>query len=126
MIFALYLDTKHILMTRTCIIIASIFCSALSSSAQAPQKLNIEEVTVFLSGAQISSTSRIHLNKGENEIVFTNVAGDVNAQSLMVNAGNGVAVESATFLNNYLVTDNISPRIKNLKDSIETVTDTRS
>ena len=127
MIFAQHLNTKHMFMKHTCItIIASILCFGQTSYAQTSQKLTIEEVTVFLRGAQLSSTAKIHLNKGENEIVFTNVAGDINAQSLTINAGSGVAVESGTFLNNYLITDNFSPRAKELKDSIETVTDTRN
>lgn len=128
MIFALNLISKQIFMkhTQIIIIIASMVCAGQISLAQTTQKLAIEQVTVFLNGAQLSSSAKTHLNKGENEIVFTNVAGDVNAQSLIVNAGNGVAVESSTFLNNYLVTDNFSPKARELKDSIETVTDIRN
>ncbi len=100
------------------------FCN--TSFAAGQQKLNIEQATVFLHGAQLTSTAKVHLVKGENEILFTNVAGDINTQSLSVNAGSGVAVESAVFQNNYLVSDILSPRAKELKDSIETMTDVRN
>ncbi len=86
--------------------------------AQAHQKLNIEQATVFLSGAELTSTANISLSKGENEILFTNVAGDVNSQSLTVNATNGVVIESATFQNNYLEAEIFSPEAKMIKDSI--------
>jgi uncharacterized protein (TIGR02231 family) len=36
----------------------------------------------------------------------------------VVNTTNGVAVQSVTFQNNYLTTDNVSPRVKELQDSI--------
>ena len=100
-------------------------CIAISSHgllfSQAPHKLSIERATVFLSGAELTSTAALTLSKGENEILFTNVAGDVNNQSIIVNATNGVVVESSTFKNDYAVTDNVSPKVKMLKDSIEMV-----
>ena len=92
-----------------------------SLCAQPQQKLNIEQATVFLSGAELTSTAKVTLVKGENEFVFTNVAGDVNSQSLTVSATNGVVVEAATFQNNYLATEVLSPRATLIKDSIEQI-----
>ncbi len=91
--------------------------------AQPQQKLAIEQATVFLSGAELVSTAKLNLNKGENEILFTNVAGDVNSQSLSVSATNGVVVASATFQNNYLATEVLSPKAQQIKDSIELMTE---
>lgn len=100
--------------------------SSFAVHAQQPQKLNIEQATVFLSGAELVSTAYISVSKGENEVVFSNVAGDVNQQSIVVKATNGLIVESVTFQNNYLNTDNLSPKAKALKDSIEFVTQERA
>ena len=61
-----------------------------SLGAQTQQKLNIDAATVFLSGAELISSTKITLPKGETEVLFTNVAGDVNTQSLTINATNGV------------------------------------
>ncbi len=99
-------------------------CSPLM--AQTQQKLNIEQATVYLSGAELLSTARLNLQKGENEILFTNVAGDINSQSITVNATNGVVVESATFQNNYLASEVFSPKAKEIKDSIELLADVRT
>jgi uncharacterized protein (TIGR02231 family) len=99
---------------------------ASNTYAQTQQKLDIEQATVFLNGAQLTSTAKVKLIKGENEILFTNVAGDINQQSLTVSAGNGVVVESAVFQNNYLITQILSPKAKEIKDSIEILTDNRS
>lgn len=110
------------------IAILTVASSGIASSifAQTQQKLDIEQATVFLTGAQLTSTAKVKLIKGENDILFTNVAGDINQQSITVNAGNGVVVESAVFQNNYLTTQILSPKAKDIKDSIEILTDSRS
>ncbi len=87
--------------------------------AQPQQKLKIEEAVVFLNGAELTSTSQVNLASGENEILFTNVAGDINTQSITVGASGGVVVESATFQNNYLGKDILTAQVKEMKDSIE-------
>jgi len=98
----------------------------MTADAQTNYKLNIEQATVFLHGAQLTGSAKVQFKKGENEIIFTNVAGDINTQSLTVNAGAGVAVESAVFSNDYLATEVLSPRAKEIKDSIEILTDERT
>ena len=109
---------KYITLTMSTLILGA----GTTCLAQPQQKLNIESATVFLSGAELTSTAKLSLVKGENEIKFINVAGDVNNQSIVANASNGVLVESVTFQNNYLATDNVSPKAKEIKDSIELVT----
>ncbi len=108
-------------MKQTILAVAALVVAAANgtATAQITQKLNLEKATVFLSGAQLESTARVSLSKGENEVRFTNVAGNVNKESIIVGATNGVVVESVTFQNNFLATDNLSPRAKELKDSIE-------
>ena len=105
--------------------VAAMLCYSVTVNAQTQQRLNIDAATVFLSGAELTSSTKLNLVKGENEILFTNVAGDVNAQSLTVKASGGVVVESATFQNNYLAAEVLSPRAKELKDSIELLKDNK-
>src|ERR1043165_7893735 len=110
----LEIKTLHMLKTSFILPAALALCFCNTSFAQPQQKLDIEQATVFLHGAQLTSTTKMKLLKGENEILFTNVAGDINTQSLTVNAGAGVVVESAVFQNNYLVSENLSPRAKEI------------
>ena len=60
--------------------------------AQSKQKVEIESATVFLKGAELTSKTKVSLGAGETEILFTNVAGNVNQQSLTIGASNGVVV----------------------------------
>lgn len=98
----------------------------LPATSQTAQKLSLDRATVFINNAELSSSARISLAKGENEFIFSNVAGNINTQSIAISATNGVAVESVTFQNNFTVSDNISPRVKELKDSIELMNDKRA
>jgi len=102
------------------LIIASIsLLSPLAVFAQVQEKATLQSATIFLNGAELTSTAHVNLQKGENEVLFTNVAGNVNQQSLGISAHNDVVIESSTFQNNYLNTDNLTPRAKELKDSID-------
>lgn len=99
---------------------ALVFLLEFSSAfAQTKEKVQIKEATVFLRGAELFSTASVNVSSGETEILFTNIAGNVNQQSLNVGASNGVVVQSAIFQNNYLVDETLSPRAKDIKDSIE-------
>jgi uncharacterized protein (TIGR02231 family) len=101
------------------ILSAAILLTATGTFAQTKQKANIEHITVFLSGAEIESNAKITLPKGESEVLFTNIAGNIMQQSISVGVGNGVIVQSASAQNDYLLSNNLSPKAQGIKDSIE-------
>lgn len=103
----------------------AILAGTIEAKAAEQEKLTIEKATVFLSSAQLTSSAKVNLHKGENEILFSNVAGNINTESIVINIGNGVAVTSTTFQNNFLGQENVSPKVKALKDSIEAVNNQR-
>lgn len=89
--------------------------------AQTRQSVDISHATIFLNGAELSSSTKINLPQGETEILFTNIAGNVNQQSLNIGADNGVVIQSATFQNNFLVAEILSPRARAIQDSIDII-----
>lgn len=93
--------------------------AAVTAFAQKTQKLSITHVTVFLSGAEIESDTRIDVPQGSSEILLTNVAGNLNAQSISVGAGNNVVIQSVTPKNDYTGEKTLSPIARRLGDSIE-------
>lgn len=112
---------------RNFIAIACAVCiSSIPAIAQTKQKADIESATVFLNGAELFSKAKVNLPVGESEILFTNIAGNVNQQSLNIGASSGVVVQSATFQNNFLREENLSPRAKEIKDSITQLEKSRS
>lgn len=99
--------------------VAILLLIAGSVQAQIKQKATIEHITVFLSGAEIENTAKLTLPQGESEVLFTNIAGNIVQQSISVGVGNGVIVQSATAQNDYLVSNNLSPKAQGIKDSID-------
>lgn len=89
------------------------------SSAQTKQPVVIQHATIFLNGAELTSQAKLNLPQGESEVLFTNIAGNVNQESLTIGADNQVIIQSAGFQNNYLQTEIISPTVKQLEDSLE-------
>ncbi len=100
-------------------------CLLLSASAFAQPRtaVNITNATIFLNGAELASNAKISLPAGESDVIFTNIAGNVNQQSLTIGAEAGIVVQSATFQNNYLGDSALSPRAKMLRDSITLLED---
>jgi uncharacterized protein (TIGR02231 family) len=90
-----------------------------SAGADQKQKVDIEQATVFLSGAEVLSSAKINLPKGESEVVFTNVAYDVKPQSISVGAGNGVVVESTIFMAGTDPDEANSQIVKDYQDSVQ-------
>ena len=62
---------------RISIAIAGIFLAALAgraAAAEVPAASRVDAVTVFLSGAEVTRTAQLNLDKGEHTIVFSTLA----------------------------------------------------
>ena len=106
-------------MKRSILLFFQLFCAVIIAGAQPQVKTSIHAATIFLSGAELACTAKVSLPQGESDIIFTNVAGSVNQQSLTIGAENGVVIQSATFQNNYLADSNQSPRARKIQDSVD-------
>lgn len=112
--------------SRSFFITCILAVSAITAGAQTRVGVDINHATVFLNGAELSSTAKVSLPQGETDILFTNIAGNVNQQSLNIGADNGVIIQSASFQNNYLASETLSPRARVIKDSIQLIQDKRA
>jgi uncharacterized protein (TIGR02231 family) len=91
-----------------------------NTQAQNQEKVTLREATVFLHGAELMSTANINLHKGENEIVFTNIATEVNPQSITIGTDKDASVMSAVYKVDYLSESEVtSLLIKMIKDSLD-------
>ena len=91
-----------------------------NTQAQNHERVTLREATVFLHGAELVSTANINLHKGENEIIFTNIATDVNQQSITIGTDKDASVMSAVYKVDYLSEREVtSPLIKMIKDSLD-------
>lgn len=101
----------------------------LSLSLMAQQEVNskIEQVTVYLNGAQITRTATVELNPGKNTLLFKNLPFVLDKENLqaMATGGDDVLLLGVTATVDYINKQQNSPEIvalekrkKQLKDSI--------
>ncbi|MDR0780653.1 MAG: mucoidy inhibitor MuiA family protein [Pseudomonadales bacterium] len=98
-------------------LLAALGLGALHAVAQSQpvQKVQLQEAIVFLRGAQLTSSITLDVPVGDSEWVLSNVAGNINEQSLSVAASSGVVVQFATVRNDYLEEEVLSPRAVDIK-----------
>ncbi|MEM7039746.1 MAG: mucoidy inhibitor MuiA family protein, partial [Bacteroidota bacterium] len=77
----------------------------------------IQDVTVFLRGAQVTRSTSTSLKSGKNVLIFRGLADGIDAKSIQVAAPQDVLINSVTKETNYLNRQKPSPRIKALQDS---------
>ncbi len=81
----------------------------------------LKVVTVYRTGAEIEHTAMASLKSGNNELVIEGISSYLDANSIQVNCPAAVTILGMEFSNNYLGSENISPVVKSLKDSIEKI-----
>ncbi|AWH87541.1 DUF4139 domain-containing protein [Limnobaculum parvum] len=93
-------------------------CSVSAQADTLTEKMTLNNVTVFIRGAELFNSGKVTLPAGESEVIFTNIASDLNEQSMMVEADNGVVVQSSGVRRDFL-SENVSPEVESLKKQIE-------
>jgi len=102
------------------------FCFCLTQlqgqTIKAPSK--VQEVTVYMLGAELHSTASVNIPKGKNTVIFTGLSPQLNAGSIRFSIENSDAtILSVTSRINYLNGQGDNAQIKKLKDSVELITD---
>lgn len=86
-----------------------------------PAKSQITDVTVFLSGAQVSEEATIALAKGDNIVVFEGLATNIDARSIQAAAPDIVLINSVRHEVNFMKEQVQTPRIIRLQDSLRLI-----
>ncbi len=76
----------------------------------------IEKVTVYLSGAEITRTATCLLKEGSNEVVFTGLSHKIDESSIQVSGLNAVSILSMAYDINYLEKSESDPLLKQWED----------
>lgn len=83
---------------------------------------NPKNVTVFLTGAELSHTNQVSLKKGKNLLKFIGLSSKMDEGSIVVDLENkSLVILSVYSHNNFLTRAESSPVIKSLKDTIEKI-----
>jgi uncharacterized protein (TIGR02231 family) len=103
------------------ILILLIINSISTFSKEVKVKSDIKEVTVFLSGASVTSVGSTNLSAGANEIVFENLSPYIDASSILAKGEGSFTILGVSLRTNYLMNQPKPKEIKALEDSLEAV-----
>ena len=102
-------------------ILALILVSFRPPEAKNKVSATLKNVTVFRSGANLEHTATANLQSGNNELVIDGLSSYLDINSIQVNCPAAVTILGIEFSNDFLGEENISPVVKSLKDSLESI-----
>ena len=86
-------------------------------------KTTINSIIVYLDGAEIKRTQKLNLEKGRNTIIFTGLSPKIDTRSIRISTSEDISILSVSSKINYLTKSKETPKIKQLKDSVEVKSD---
>lgn len=118
-------NRKRNFMRTICILMFSlIFSNVFSQEAVEKEiKSDVNEVTVFLDGAQIVRKKNVDLTKGNSIIKFINLSPFIDAKSIQVKAEGTLTVLAVNHQQNYLNKMEKSAELTELQEQIEIISD---
>ena len=109
-------------MKKYIILLASILLfSNIQAENETEGKSQIESVTVFLQGAQVTRESTVSLKKGKNAVYFRGLGEGINPQSIQVSAPEAFLIHGVVHEVNYLQRHIEEPKVKMLQDSLDII-----
>lgn len=81
----------------------------------------VNEVTLYLNGAELNHTLNVPLQKGTNEIVVKNISNQLDENSIRIKSNKSMTILSASFTNKYYNEFEIDPNsvaLQKVQDSI--------
>src|SRR5438552_1763029 len=83
----------------------------------------VKAVILYLDGAEVTQNKQVNINAGRTIVNFVGLSPKLISKSIQVNVGNEIIVLSVSDKINFLTEQKETPRVKQLKDSIELMTD---
>ncbi|MCE3225614.1 MAG: hypothetical protein K0S32_165 [Bacteroidetes bacterium] len=108
------------------LIVAGLLCFGIAVSQNVENvqvKTPVKSVTLYLDGAEVAQAKQVNLNAGRTLITFTGLSPKLISKSIQVNVAPDVTVLSVSDKINFLSESKETPRLKQIKDSIEMLSD---
>ncbi|WP_347841533.1 mucoidy inhibitor MuiA family protein [uncultured Draconibacterium sp.] len=110
--------------TINILLLSLIFSNVFSQEVLEKEvKTEVDEVTVFLDGAQVVRKKTVDLTKGKSIIKFVNLSPFIDAKSVQVKAEGELTVLSVNHQQNYLDKMEKSAELTDLEKRLETIED---
>jgi TonB-dependent SusC/RagA subfamily outer membrane receptor len=94
---------------------------ALASEDHPKAKAELNAVTVYRAGAEMTHSAKVNLSKGNAELIIENLSNAIEINSVQIKTSDNVTVMGVEFNTDYLKDEIKSPRSKMLEDSAEKI-----
>jgi uncharacterized protein (TIGR02231 family) len=97
------------------------FCTSLLCVAQEntiPVNATINEVTIYLNGAEIRGSSEVAAKKGRNKLILKNLSSSLQENSFQVTTSDVAELLSVTLTSSKIRLEDVLPEAKTISDSI--------
>ena len=115
--------------TKTILLVHLLFFIAFAKASEKPQPkpLNsaIKEVTVYLSGAEITREATTQLSTGLNTIVIDKLSPDIDENSIQISGLGDATIQSINYGINYLTKLKYTKKVDSLKARLEVIDQTK-
>src|SRR5690606_31080217 len=91
------------------IFICTICTTVLTAQKPVFVTSKVNEVTLYLNGAELNHTLNVPLQKGTNEIVVKNISNQLDENSIRIKSNKSMTILSASFSNKYYNEFEIDP-----------------
>ncbi|MEQ1798907.1 MAG: DUF4140 domain-containing protein, partial [Lacibacter sp.] len=91
------------------------FTLPAQSIKRVPVETKMEQVTVFMKGAQVKRTAKQMISSGKQEIVFTGISTDIEKQSVQVKADGKLTILSVKVQRDFLKEQEVREEIKTVQ-----------
>ncbi len=92
------------------------FTLLAQSVKRVPVETKMEQVTVFMKGAQVKRTAKQMISSGKQEIVFTGISTDIEKQSVQVKADGKLTILSVKVQRDFLKEQEVREEIKTVQN----------
>jgi TonB-dependent SusC/RagA subfamily outer membrane receptor len=103
------------------LLLAAAIMPALASEDHPKTIANLNAVTVYRTGAEMTHLAKASLNKGNTELIIENLSNAIEINSVQIKTSDNVTVMGVEFTADYMKDEIKSPRIKILEDSAEKI-----
>jgi len=112
---------KRVITATLAFIVIAITTKAADDKNIVPAEL--KTATVYRTGAELTHNAKAFVKQGSSELIIEGISSYIDINSLQIKCPASVTLLGVEFSNNYLGTENISPVVKRMQDSVERVQD---
>jgi TonB-dependent SusC/RagA subfamily outer membrane receptor len=116
-----FIKIAHMRPLSVFILLLALSFTASAGEGQHVIPATLRSATVYRSGAELTHTASVHLERGANDVIIGDLSNAIDIASIRIGCTANVTIMSATFSTDHLQPETVSSFIKKLQDSLAVI-----